>query len=235
MRDLHFLSLHIAVISSLLSFSRLSGIVVLALVSSAASAQDLSNELLWLKPTEAPSARLPKDPIVRGGSMPAGAVEEKLIEAAREGGIKQVKELLAEGARPNAQSTSGARALNEAVAGGHWEIARLLIKQGADPNASDNHGRSPLDTAVFYRRDKLVSLLVRQGSELEKRNALGNTPLVTALLLSREDEARQLISAGARIDIKSGDKRCIAELAAIYGSEALVDLVMSEGGQAACR
>lgn len=205
------------------------------LTATATMAQELGNALDWLVPAEAPATRLPRTPLLRGGSMPAGAQEENLIEAARQGAIKQVKDLLAEGARPNAQSVTGARALHEAVAGGHWEIARLLLKQGADPNATDAYGRTALDTAVAYRREKLVPLLVKNGSELERRNAMGNTPLITALLLSREEEARQLIAAGARIDIKSGDKRCVAELAASYASEALVNLVFEQGGQAACQ
>lgn len=209
---------------------------VLLLVSAAAvQAHEMGNELVWLAPAASPQPRLAKEPRLYGGSMPAGNEELRLIEAAKAGQVKEVKEALGLGARANAQDGEGRRPLHAAVAGGHREVVRLLLKAGADPDASDRLGHNALDIAVLHNQEGMVDLLLRSGADPERRNGIGNTPLITALLMEREGIARELVQRGARLDVRSGDKRCIGELAAAHASEALLNLILEQGGSAACR
>lgn len=197
---------------------------------------DVGNDVSWLLPkATARPERMQKDPVLYGGSRPADELEQRLIEQAQAGQVKQVKELLAQGARANAQSTSGMRPLHGAVTLGHWEVARLLIRNGADVNATVANGNTPLTIAAQQDDVRMARLLLGSGANLELKNKLGNTPLVTALLLAHDDMAVHLLNAGARIDIKSGDKRCIAELAAAHSGEAVVQRIFDRGGAAACQ
>lgn len=207
----------------------------LLISASVAQAHDMGNELAWLAPAGGTQPRLVKEPRLFGGSMPAGASEEQLIEAARAGRVKEVKEALTQGARANAQDLVGNRPLHAAVANGHREIVRLLLKAGADPNAGNRLGHTALDIAVLHKQPQMLDLLLKNDADLERRNGIGNTPLVTALLMERDDMARELVQRGARLDVRSGDKRCIAELAATHASEALLNLILEQGGSAACR
>lgn len=211
----------------------LAGVVFLH--SGVCQSQDIGNDLAWLVPAATAQPRLQKEPRLLGGSMPAGESEQRLIEAARAGQVKEVKEQLALGARANAQDVEGRRALHAAVANGHWEVARLLLKAGADPNAGNQLSRSALDLAVIHGQDRMIDILIRNGADLERRNGIGNTPLITALLLERETAARELIKLGARLDARSGDKRCIGELAAMHASEELMNMVLEQGGNVACQ
>lgn len=232
--------------------------ILLLLASAAVRAHDMGNELSWLAPAgggtpglvkaerqaagdaerrlnQAGQAERLRQEHLFGSSLAAGDAEQRLIEAARAGRVKAVKEALADGARANAEDMSGNRPLHAAVANGHHEIVRLLLKAGADPNAGSRLGHTALDIAVLNRQAKMLDLLLRNAADIERRNGIGNTPLITALLMERDDMARELVQRGARLDARSGDKRCIGELAAAHASEALLNLILEQGGSAACR
>lgn len=226
--------------------------------SAVVRAHDMGNELGWLLPEASVRPRLIKDERLPAGDVErrlmtagqaerlredhlfgtqpgAGDADQQLIEAARAGRVKALKEALGEGARANVEDLSGNRPLHAAVANGHREIVRLLLKAGADPNAGNRLGHAALDIAVLHRQAQMLDLLLKHDADLERRNGIGNTPLITALLMERDDMAREMVQRGARLDARSGDKRCIGELAAAHASEALLNLILEQGGSAACR
>lgn len=61
--------------------------------------------------------------------------ELKLVIAALDGDLKQVKTLIKQGVDINAKSIMGGTALMDASANGHLEIVKYLISKGADINA----------------------------------------------------------------------------------------------------
>ncbi|WP_300747663.1 ankyrin repeat domain-containing protein, partial [uncultured Brachyspira sp.] len=63
--------------------------------------------------------------------------EASFIEAAKNGDIKKVKELLALGADINIQNNGGDTALIWSAYYGHTETVKELIKAGADINIQD--------------------------------------------------------------------------------------------------
>ena len=80
---------------------------------------------------------------------------EKLIEAAKQGDLAQLKAVLQ--SHPeliNQRDSSGATALHYAAFGGHRSLVEELVKQGADINARDGKfGATPTGWAIEYLRE----------------------------------------------------------------------------------
>ena len=86
-----------------------------------------------------------------------------LIDAARNGDIQRVQELLENGANPNIQNRNGRTALMVAIAWGYTDIVLLLLEKGADPNISANSGErlpnTALEVAEFYGAQDIIKIL----------------------------------------------------------------------------
>lgn len=80
---------------------------------------------------------------------------EKLIDAAKQGNLVQLKAVLQ--SHPeliNQRDSSGATALHYATFGGHRSVVEELVKQGADINARDSKfGATPTGWAIEYLRE----------------------------------------------------------------------------------
>ena len=80
---------------------------------------------------------------------------EKLMEAAKQGGIAEVKSILqGHGKLINQRDQSGATALHYAAFGGHRSVVQELVKHGAEINARDGKfGATPAGWAIEYLRE----------------------------------------------------------------------------------
>ena len=72
---------------------------------------------------------------------------DRLNEAASEGDVAAVTQLLDRGADPNGLSENEFTPLNLAALMGHHEVVRLLLSRGADPNARNEDGQTHQDLA----------------------------------------------------------------------------------------
>ena len=108
--------------------------------------------------------------------------DRALLEAAKDGNIKAVKQHLAAGADVNAKGwfkltlhiVEGANVNEEtyndwtplhwAAYRDHKEIVELLIAEGADVNAKDA-GTTPLDVAEEFNLSELASILRKHGGK----------------------------------------------------------------------
>ena len=108
--------------------------------------------------------------------------DRALLEAAKDGNIKAVKQHLAAGADVNAKGwfkltlhiVEGANVNEETYTDWtplHWaayrdhkEIVELLIAEGADVNAKDA-GTTPLDVAEEFNLSELASILRKHGAK----------------------------------------------------------------------
>lgn len=76
---------------------------------------------------------------------------ELLRQAASEGNVQKVKELLDRGVDVNSRSQRGVTPLMLACAEGQIDVVKLLLARGADVNATDNSGRTALGWADLVR------------------------------------------------------------------------------------
>ena len=71
-----------------------------------------------------------------------------LFEAARNGNLAKVKEILVSGVNPNATFADGITALMLATEKGHSKIVKALLDAGANPNAAKHGGVTALMAAA---------------------------------------------------------------------------------------
>ena len=80
---------------------------------------------------------------------------EKLIDAAKQGALEDVRSILA--SHPelvNLKDSAGATALHYAALAGHSHVAELLAEHGADINARDSrYQATPTGWAIEYLRE----------------------------------------------------------------------------------
>ena len=110
-----------------------------------------------------------------------------------DGDLPRVRQLLDEGADPNARDPNGWPALSRAIERRQPEIALLLIERGADCRATDKRRRTPLHWAAQYGTDAVAECLLEQGAETSAWDSASNTPLSQASRHGRTTIVRMLL------------------------------------------
>ena len=91
--------------------------------------------------------------------------DRRLRQAAHEGKIEDVKQLLDHGAHVNAKDENGYTALTQAATIGSADIAKVLIDHGADVNEIDNNDVTVLMHALESDHFEVVDLLRQAGAD----------------------------------------------------------------------
>ncbi|KAI8628430.1 hypothetical protein F5Y19DRAFT_476414 [Xylariaceae sp. FL1651] len=91
-----------------------------------------------------------------------------IIQAASDGDIEKVAELLSLGCNVNAKDRWGWSALSMCAYGGHLAIARLLLEQGADLDNVDVDGDTPMQLATTRGHSELVILFDETRAERDR-------------------------------------------------------------------
>ena len=89
--------------------------------------------------------------------------ENRLIQAAEDGRLDLVRNLLQAGASANAKSDGDVTVLMWAAARGHVEVVKVLLESGAEPNARTRKGRTAVDIATQEGHDHVAALLRENG------------------------------------------------------------------------
>ncbi|XP_065051815.1 apoptosis-stimulating of p53 protein 2-like [Rhopilema esculentum] len=89
-----------------------------------------------------------------------------LLDAALEGEMKLVKEMVNRVPDPSFANAEGITALHNAVCGNHKDVVRFLVEIGCDINSPDNNGWTPLHCAAFYNDVDLCTFLVEHGASV---------------------------------------------------------------------
>merc|ERR1719231_1722335 len=120
-----------------------------------------------------------------------GALGGILHNAARDGDLDHVEELLKAGHDHSEKSVNDFSPLQWAAMQGHAHIVERLIKAGADVKAPDEIGQHPLHFAYRYGHTKVADVLIEAGADVEHgQKHLHGTP----------EAARALRERKARID-----------------------------------
>jgi uncharacterized protein len=158
----------------------------------------------------------------------AGAYED-FFRAARADDAKTVHELLTRGFDPNAVDESGQPALTLAAREGALRVAEaLLARPELKLDAKNRAGETPL----MKGRASLVKRLLELGAAV---NQAGWSPLHYAATGPDSDIVRLLVERGAALDAPSPNATTPLMMAAQYGSEASVQLLLARGADPSLR
>jgi hypothetical protein len=105
------------------------------------------------------------------------SLDSELLEAARKGDVRKVRELLDRGADVDARDKYGWTPLHLAAYRGYAEVARLLLDRGANVDARDDVGDTPLHWAAHDGHLDVVELLLEHGADASAKDGKGKTPL----------------------------------------------------------
>ena len=133
-----------------------------------------------------------------------------LPQAAFDGELERVKQLLADGADIEVENDIGQTALHNAIENQHAETGEFLLLAGADVEHDTPGGPSPLVHAIDIETDSanqrgkeppdttLLRLLIKHGANVSRRCACGITPLEMAEKVHNRHAERILIARHAR-------------------------------------
>jgi len=122
--------------------------------------------------------------------------KKDLNQAAVDGELDRVKELVSGGADVNSKNRMGMTPLVVAAMNNRTAVCEFLASNGADLNSKDGQGRTALYLAVDKGNKELIELLVKKGADVnvttmrgenafslakKKRNADGNAEIVDLL------------------------------------------------------
>jgi hypothetical protein len=109
-----------------------------------------------------------------------------LHQAAGDGDLAQVKELLSKGTDVNGRDVLGSTALMFAALGGNIEVCKLLTENKADINAKNNDGVTALMFASAQGFLPVVEFLVEKGADVNVADKDGRSALSYAKADGRE-------------------------------------------------
>ena len=104
--------------------------------------------------------------------MRGGGVNSDLRDAARDGEVGRVRDLLLrkglflKGVNVNAKDSDGRTALVLACSSGHTDVVSVLLKaKGINVNAKLKNGRTALHVASYSGHTTIVSMLLDEGAD----------------------------------------------------------------------
>jgi ankyrin repeat protein len=150
-------------------------------------------------------------------------LDRALVDAAFVCDFVRVRELLAQGASPEARDDDGRTPLFSAVLGGAVGLVGLLLEAGADPNAQDREGWTPLHFAAQEHLPEMVRLLMARGADVNARDGEGNSVLWRAVFSAagRPEIVQLLVEGGAKADVANDAGESAEALAERLGSAVL--------------
>ncbi len=162
----------------------------------------------------------------------AGTYEDFFQAVNRDDG-DTVRVLVQRGFDPNSRSPQGQTALHVALRDESWRVAQALwASTTLDVNAVNGSGETPLMMAALRGDLDWAQRLIERGAKVHKDGwsplhyaATGPEPKIVALLLDR----------GAPVNAASPNRSTPLMLAARYGAEANVDLLLARGADVRLR
>ncbi|MCO4847523.1 MAG: ankyrin repeat domain-containing protein [Yoonia sp.] len=121
--------------------------------------------------------------------------------AAHEGRVDEIKELIVQGADPNARDGAGRTPAHVAAFASHNEVIVALAEVGVDMNALENRLYDVLTIAAVADDPELVSLAMTLGnSPTLITSVYDGTALIAAAHLGHHEVVARLVAGGAPLD-----------------------------------
>jgi hypothetical protein len=132
--------------------------------------------------------------------MPQPAPPPEIVQAARNGNLPRVQELLAAGADVNQVDDRGFTALMLATDWGHTAIAAALLAAGAEVDKVDYDGMTALIWASWQGHTAIVKALLAAGADANHWDNDGDTALMLASYWGHAEIVKLLLAAGADVN-----------------------------------
>lgn len=152
---------------------------------------------------------------------------KRLLNAAREGQVDHVRQLVVSSGAPFTSDWLGTTALHLAAQHGHAEIAEILLRGGVNRDARTKLERTALHLAAQSGSLPVVESLLIHGSDINARDMLKMTPLHWAVDRRHIDIVRRLLVGGADVQAKSKFQLTAMEIAQNSGYYEIVELLRS--------
>jgi bla regulator protein BlaR1 len=130
------------------------------------------------------------------------ALREALIEAAAEGDLRVLQELLASGLDVNTKVDGDGSALIAASRKGQITAMKLLMERGADVNMGVEGDGNPLIMAAAAGQADAVTLLLEQGADIEMIVDGDENALIKASESGRLEVVKLLVARGANVNAR---------------------------------
>jgi hypothetical protein len=152
----------------------------------------------------------------------------ELIDAAKNGDIGRVHELLDSGIDPNIKNYDGNTPLIEASFYGHIYIVESLLRYDANPNIKNFFGYTPLINAILDGHTDIVGLLLDNDADPNIINNHG-TALIEASRDGHTNIVGLLLDHGADPDIQEKYGKTALIEASYFGFIDIVELLLQHG------
>lgn len=141
-------------------------------------------------------------------------LKEELLTATNNGDLKEVINLVNQGANVNTPNNKGSTVLHLAARNGNYDVAKVLLDHGANINTKDNFGLTVCHYVAIAGNLEFLSYLIERGADM---NILGGDYNRSALHLAannaRLDCVALLIEQGADLDIKDSKGQTALDIA----------------------
>lgn len=121
-------------------------------------------------------------------------------DAAQDGNLERVKQLVSQGTQVDMQDKSGNTPLLCAACRDRLAVVQHLISKGANVSLPNNDGETPLHMAIFIGSFEIAKYLITNGAQIDAQNRYGSTPLHEAAAAGKLDIVEYLVSQGAQVD-----------------------------------
>lgn len=160
------------------------------------------------------------------GPPPKELAARALMEAAYEGDLKTVRQLVSAGVAADTRDAEKRTPLMWASFNGHTSVAAFLLEQGAEVDCKDASGRTALMYASSGPFPETVKLLLQEGADVNVQGTLeGFTALMTAAAEGQLEVVRLLLVHGANAKLKDVDGDTAESFAEQKGHATVVDLL----------
>ncbi len=162
----------------------------------------------------------------------AGSYEDFFTAVIRDDGAT-ITRLVGRGFDPNSLDPTGQTALHLALRADSASVVEaLLAAPGIDVNVANSSGETPLMMAALKGQLERCEQLLARGAAVNKS---GWTPLHYAATGPAPTIVQLLIDKGARIEAPSPNRSTPLMMAAGYGAEANVDVLLGRGADPRAR
>ena len=149
--------------------------------------------------------------------------------AVKTNNLKDVYDLIKDGADIDVLSLDEKTPLMVAIEGGNKRMVKLLVEMGADINAVDLYGFTPLMLAIKHRRKNMVRYLISKGADINAVDDNGFTPVILAVKDNNFAILRILENNGGDFDVTFYEGRNLITEAVISFANKVLPYLISKG------